>query len=127
MLAFAMGTNDLGPADNAARACSILPSTDKAELEAALTLGRTAAKVGKGEQWWKCNLLALGMAEYRSGNHAAALEALLAAENAGANNPLAQRYWCRKTDQVAQGRHHHLRAHRDLSERLTNARQTAPS
>src|SRR5439155_17706410 len=59
------------------------PSTDKAELEAALALGRTAVKVGKSE--W--NLLALGMAAYRSGNDATANEALLAAMQAGPNNP----------------------------------------
>ena len=41
-------------------------------------------EVGKGGMW---TLLALGMAEYRSGNDAAADEALLAAAKAGPNNP----------------------------------------
>ena len=36
ILAFAKGTNDASTAERAAKACSILPSTDKAELEAAL-------------------------------------------------------------------------------------------
>ena len=83
-LAIAKGTNDAGVAEHAARVCSILPSTDKAELEAALALGRTAVKVGKSGARAH-NMLALGMAEYRSGNDAAADEALLIA--AKANDP----------------------------------------
>ena len=49
-----------------------------------MALGREAVKIGRGEEW---NLLALGMAEYRSGNDAAAEEALLAAGKAGKDNP----------------------------------------
>jgi tetratricopeptide (TPR) repeat protein len=86
ILAFAKGTNDATTAERAAKACSILPPSDKAELEAALVLGRTAVKVGKGTEWRDWYLLALGIAEYRSGNYAAADEALLAAEKAGPNN-----------------------------------------
>ena len=86
ILAFAKDTNEVTTAERAAKACSILPSTDKAELEAALALGRTAVKVGKGTEAWDWNLLALGMAEYRSGNYAAADEALLAAAKAGPTN-----------------------------------------
>jgi len=84
ILALAKGTSDAFTAERAAKACSILPSPDKAELEAALALGRTAAEVGKGGEW---NLLALGMAEYRRGNPLAADKALLAAAEAGPNNP----------------------------------------
>jgi hypothetical protein len=80
ILAFAKGTNDAGTAERAAKACSILPSNDKAELDAALALGVTGVKISKAE--W--TLLALGMAEYRSGNHAAA-KALLDAAEAGKN------------------------------------------
>jgi tetratricopeptide (TPR) repeat protein len=86
ILGFAKGTNDTGTADHAAKACSIRASTDKAELEAALALGRTAVKIDKNGMW---NLLALGMAEYRNGNDAAAVEALLAAAKAGPNNSIA--------------------------------------
>jgi tetratricopeptide (TPR) repeat protein len=82
ILAFARGTNDWMVADRAAKACSILPSTDKAEREAMLALGRTGAQVDKNE--W--TLLSLGMAEYRSGNYAAADKALLAAAQAGPDN-----------------------------------------
>jgi hypothetical protein len=71
-------------AEVAAKACSILPYTDKVQLEAALALGRAAREFGKVGEW---NLLAVGMAEYRSGNDAAADEALLAAAQAGPNNP----------------------------------------
>jgi tetratricopeptide (TPR) repeat protein len=85
-LAFARDTNEASTAERAAKACSLLPPTDKAELQAALALGRTAVKVGKGTGSWDWYLLALGMAEYRSGNYAAAEEALLAAEKAGPTN-----------------------------------------
>ena len=47
ILAFAKDTNDAATAERAAKACSILPSADKAELEAALALGRTAVKLGR--------------------------------------------------------------------------------
>jgi tetratricopeptide (TPR) repeat protein len=84
ILATARGTNDMVTADCAAKACSLRASTDKAELEAALALGHTAVKIDKNREW---NLLALGMAEYRCGNDAAAVEALLAAAKAGSKNP----------------------------------------
>jgi hypothetical protein len=88
ILASARGTNDAVWADNAARACSILPSTDKAELEAALSLARTAVKQSRAGLWYyEWNLLTLGMAEYRSGNNAAADRALFGAAEAGKNNP----------------------------------------
>jgi hypothetical protein len=73
------GTRDSGTAERAAKACSILPSTDNAEHEAILALARTGAKLGRTE--WA--LLSLGMAEYRSGNYAAADEALIAAAEVG--------------------------------------------
>ena len=71
------------------RSAVSFPVTEKAELEAALALARKGVELGKGEQWQEWNLLALGMAEYRSGNYAAADEALLAAAKAGANNAIA--------------------------------------
>ena len=84
ILAFAKDTNEAMTAERAAKACSILPSTDKAELDAALALARAAVKLGNGGEW---NLMALGMAEYRSGNDVAAEEALLAAVKASPNKP----------------------------------------
>jgi tetratricopeptide (TPR) repeat protein len=76
-LATAEGTEDVGLAERTAKAVSLLPSPDRADVEAALVLARTAVTVAHGGRY---NLLALGMAEYRSGNDAAAEEALLAAE-----------------------------------------------
>jgi tetratricopeptide (TPR) repeat protein len=84
ILAFAKDTSDVFVAQRAARACGIRGTTDKAEHEAALALARKAVEAGKGGEW---NLLALGMAEYRSGNDAAAEEALRAAAKAGPGNP----------------------------------------
>ncbi len=84
LLASAKDTKNMYTADRVAKACSLSPYSDKVELEAALTLARTAVELGKGGDF---NLLALGMAEYRSGNDAAATEALLAAAKAGPNNP----------------------------------------
>jgi WD40 repeat protein/tetratricopeptide (TPR) repeat protein len=81
--AFAKGTNDAVTAERAAKVCSIRASTDRAELEAAVGFGRTAVKLDEHGVW---NLLALGMAEYRSGNDATAVKALLAAAKADPNN-----------------------------------------
>jgi tetratricopeptide (TPR) repeat protein len=87
ILAFAKGTQDAGTAERAVRACSIRPSTDKAELEEVLALGRTGMRL---RNVWPSRarlLMALGMAEYRSGNYAAADKALLAAATAGPSDP----------------------------------------
>jgi WD40 repeat protein len=84
ILAFARGTGQRDVAERAVRACSILPAKEKADLDAALTLGRTAVRLERNG--W--TLMALGMAEYRSGNDAAAQEALLAAVEADPNNLL---------------------------------------
>jgi tetratricopeptide (TPR) repeat protein len=86
VLAFAKDTNSVTTAERAAKVCSILPSTETAELEASLTLGRTAVQLNPLGEW---NLLALGMAEYRSGNDVAADQALRAAVEAGPKNPTA--------------------------------------
>jgi len=87
-LALAKGTNDVILAERATKLSSILPSSDKAELEAALVLGRMAAKPGEGEAPYRpWRLLALGMAEYRGGDDPACEEALLAAEEAGKDIP----------------------------------------
>jgi serine/threonine-protein kinase len=84
ILTLARGANEWTVADRAAKACSILPATDQADLAAALAFGRTGVQL-QMNGW---TLLALGMAEYRSGNDAAAQKALLAAAKAGPNDPL---------------------------------------
>jgi tetratricopeptide (TPR) repeat protein len=86
VLAFARDTTDQLTARRASRVCTIVPSTDTAELEAALDLARTAVTLGRGDEW---NLLALGVAEYRSGNDVAAEKALRATADAGPNNATA--------------------------------------
>jgi eukaryotic-like serine/threonine-protein kinase len=78
ILAFVKGTSDSLTADRAAKACSILPSADLAEREAAVGLGRKAVHVGPGSDW---SLLALGMAEYRSGHFLEAEAALFSVRN----------------------------------------------
>ncbi len=84
---FAQGTRDAATAEQAAKACSIVPSTDKAELDAALALARKGVELQKGEGGREWRLLALGMAEYRSGDDAAAALALFAAAQADPNDP----------------------------------------
>jgi tetratricopeptide (TPR) repeat protein len=87
ILEFARDTKEATTADRAAKASSFLPSTDKAELEATLALGRSGVELGKGGGLSDWLLLSCGMAEYRSGNYAAAAETLLDAATAGAKNP----------------------------------------
>jgi WD40 repeat protein/serine/threonine protein kinase/tetratricopeptide (TPR) repeat protein len=86
ILAFANGTTDALTAERAARACSIRASVDQAELDATLALARKGVELGKGGPWREWSLLALGMAEYRSGHDAAAIEALLAAVKTAPDN-----------------------------------------
>jgi WD40 repeat protein/serine/threonine protein kinase/tetratricopeptide (TPR) repeat protein len=83
LLALAKNTDDVFMAARAAYSCCIAASTDKAELEAALALSRTAVKVEASE--WP--LLLLGMAQYRSGNDTAADEALRAVAEADPQDP----------------------------------------
>ncbi len=64
----------------AAVACSILPSTDKAQRDRALALGRKAVHLGPGDDAAR---LALGMAEFRSGHFAEADAALFGPGHSG--------------------------------------------
>jgi tetratricopeptide (TPR) repeat protein len=90
ILAFAKDTDGAGTAEHAAKACSIRASTSKAELDAALALARKGVELQKGNsEWREWRLLALGMAEYRSGHDAAAVEALLAAAKDCPSSPHA--------------------------------------
>jgi WD40 repeat protein/tetratricopeptide (TPR) repeat protein len=86
-LVSAKGTNEAATAERAAKACSLLPSTDPAELEAALALARRAVQLGQGSLALPYYHMALGMAEYRSGHFAAADAALIAAADGGKDNP----------------------------------------
>ena len=91
ILALANGTTDLVTAERAAKACSIHPSAQKEELDAALTLARRAVELGKTHQFLAYFQMTLGMAEYRAGNFAAADEALHAVAESGKNFPQVMR------------------------------------
>jgi WD40 repeat protein/tetratricopeptide (TPR) repeat protein len=88
ILLLAKGTSDATTAERVAKACSILPYNDAEQLEATLALAQMAV-TGGGDgllrQWY---LLALGMAEYRSGNYSTAEKALVAATAAGPDNQI---------------------------------------
>jgi tetratricopeptide (TPR) repeat protein len=111
LLAFAKDTTDPGTCDHVAKSCSIRPSTDRADLEAALALARRGVELRKSGQWYEWNLLTLGMAEYRNGNHAAAIEATLAAEKAGPDLPvlLGIAGFYRAMSRFQQGKHDEAR------------------
>jgi serine/threonine-protein kinase len=68
-------------------ACCVLPSTDKARHAAALVLARKAVQLGKDSEGLLWFQMALGMAEYRNSDFAAADAALTAVGKAGKNNP----------------------------------------
>lgn len=86
ILAAAKDTDDLFTADRISKACSISPSTNKAELEAALDLACRAVDHGAGSGYMAYFHLAYGMAEYRSGHFTESENALTAAMNVGQAN-----------------------------------------
>jgi hypothetical protein len=73
--------------DRVAKACSLRPSTDAAQLKAALALARKAVQLGKDSPNLPWFQMALGMAEYRSGHFTEADAALIAAAKSGENMP----------------------------------------
>jgi tetratricopeptide (TPR) repeat protein len=75
-------------ADRVANGWCLLPSTDKAQIDAALALARKAVDLGgKGHPYLPYFQLAVGMAEYRGGHFAAADATLLDAAERGKNTP----------------------------------------
>jgi WD40 repeat protein/serine/threonine protein kinase len=66
----------------AVRICSLRPS-DEGTRKSVLDFARRAVQLGKEESYFPYVLIALGMAEYRSGNYAEADAALLSAERLG--------------------------------------------
>jgi hypothetical protein len=85
-LAAAQDTTAAETADRVAKSCCLLPSTEKAQLEAVLALARKAVQLGEGNQnrpWFQ---MALGMAEYRSGDFAQADAALISLATGAQNN-----------------------------------------
>jgi WD40 repeat protein/tetratricopeptide (TPR) repeat protein len=83
----AQKTGDSIVAERAAKACSIVPRSSKAEQEAALALARAGIALDKSSRLGAWNLLSLGMAEYRAGDDDAAERALISAAQAGPDNP----------------------------------------
>ncbi len=74
-------------ADRVAKACCLLPSTEKARLEAVLALARQAVRLGKDSLYLPWFQMALGMAEFRSGHFEEADAALIAAAKGVTDNP----------------------------------------
>jgi TolA-binding protein len=85
--ALAKDTKEALTAERGAKASTILPCANKVEVDVALALARAAMKLGEVGESNEWNLLALGLAEYRSGSYAAADQTLRAAVNAGPSNP----------------------------------------
>jgi hypothetical protein len=85
-LAAAKGTNDAGTADRAAKACCLLPSTNKSQLETVLALAHQAVQLGKASPLAPYFQMVVGMAEYRSGHFAQADAALLGSATSGKYN-----------------------------------------
>jgi hypothetical protein len=85
-LRFLKDTNNPAFAERAAKICSLRQMDDQTH-EAALVLARRAVELGRGNRALLPYLqMALGMAEYRSGNYAEADAALLEAAKLGKDN-----------------------------------------
>jgi serine/threonine protein kinase/tetratricopeptide (TPR) repeat protein len=87
ILDLAKNTTSPETADQVAKACCVIPSTDKAQLEAALTLARKAVDLGKNHRYRPFFQMGLGMSLYRSSHFAEADEALIAALRGGKTEP----------------------------------------
>lgn len=76
----AEATVPVSTANRAAKAYCLRPSTDAVLLTKVLTLAQRAVELGKGNQLLPWYQLALGLAQYRNGQYAAAERALTVAE-----------------------------------------------
>jgi WD40 repeat protein/serine/threonine protein kinase len=85
-LEYARGSSVPATAERMAKICCLRPSEDSSRRQSALALARQAVKLGKNDPFLPWFQITLGMAEYRSGNDAAADKALRAAAEAGKNN-----------------------------------------
>ena len=86
-LNFARGTSVLATAERAAKVCCLCSTHDSTRRETALALARQAVKLGKTDPLLPWFQTTLGMAEYRCGNESTPAQALLAAAEAGKDNP----------------------------------------
>jgi eukaryotic-like serine/threonine-protein kinase len=82
----AEGTGQAMTADRAAKVACLQPSTDAALLTNALSLAQRAVELGKKDQYLPWYQLALGLAEYRNGQFAAADRTLTIAEQTAGDN-----------------------------------------
>jgi eukaryotic-like serine/threonine-protein kinase len=101
ILANAGATGDAIAAERAAKVCSIFPSANSKELDAAILLARRAVDLGKDSEWLDFFLMVLGMAEYRSGHFAEAEVSLTAAMDRGKGNPHGDGRWTYFVDGTA--------------------------
>ena len=90
-LDLAKNTTSPETAIDVAKACCVIPSTDKAQLEAVLTLARKAVDLGKNHGDQPFFQMCLGMSLYRSSHFAEADLALIAAIKGGKNAPYMSR------------------------------------
>lgn len=78
-LELAKNSDDPTTLERSAKACTLRPCSDARRVGDALALARKAVNMGKGHQDWHYFLMALGMAEFRSGHWAEADAPLVAA------------------------------------------------
>ncbi len=83
----AQGTRFPYTAERVAKVCSLLPSVNIAELDAAIGFGRRAVDLGKDDAYLAFFLMSLGMAEYRRGHFAEAETSLAAANDHTKSSP----------------------------------------
>jgi len=76
----AEGTDQVDKAERAAKAACLRPSTDGALFAKALNLAQRAVELSKGRSALPSSQLTLGLAEYRSGQYAAAERSIAVAE-----------------------------------------------
>jgi hypothetical protein len=74
------GTDNPFTAERAAKVACLRPTTNAALLAKALVLAQRGVELGKSSDWLPCDQLALGLAEYRTGQYAAAEQTLFTAE-----------------------------------------------
>jgi tetratricopeptide (TPR) repeat protein len=76
----AQGTDQAGTAERAAKAACLRPSEDTVLLTNVLNLAQRAVELGKASSSMPYYQLGLGLAEYRTGQFAAAEQSIVAAE-----------------------------------------------
>jgi len=85
LLQQAQGTNIALQAEPAAKAFCLKPSTDAVLLTSVLNLAQRSVELGKGSGRLPWDQLALGLAEYRNGQYAAAEKTLTVVEQTAGN------------------------------------------